>query len=104
MTSLALRRDDPRVEMPAGADMAACDWTENAARAHNAAGFLQLGMMHMTGRVGPVDLVAAHKWFNLAAMYGDKTAVRLRREIAAEMSQEEIAAAQRAARDWQAAR
>ena len=47
-----------------------------------------------------IDYVIAHKWFNLAAMHGNKDAVRLRREIAAEMSAQEIAAAQRAARDW----
>jgi TPR repeat protein len=61
---------------------------------------LQFGMMHMMGDGVPVDLVAAHKWFNLAAMRGNTEACRLRREIAAEMSQSEIAAAQRAARDW----
>ena len=64
--------------------------------------FLARGMMHMTGQSVPVDLVAAHKWFNLAAMHGDAVAVRLRREIAAEMSPSEIAAAQRAARNWRA--
>jgi len=36
-------------------------------------------------------------------MRGDQDAVRLRREIAAEMSDAEIAAARRAARDWLAA-
>jgi TPR repeat protein len=60
----------------------------------------RFGMMHMTGDGVPIDLVAAHKWFNLAAMRGNEEACRLRREIAAEMSQSEIAAAQRAARDW----
>ena len=33
-------------------------------------------------------------------MRGNQDAIRLRREIAAEMSAVEIAAAQRAARDW----
>jgi hypothetical protein len=33
-------------------------------------------------------------------MRGNREAVRLRREIAAEMSEGEIASAQRAARDW----
>jgi TPR repeat protein len=46
------------------------------------------------------DLITAHKWFNLAAMRGNSDAVRLRREIAEEMSASEIASAQRAARDW----
>jgi TPR repeat protein len=44
--------------------------------------------------------VSAHKWFNLAAMHGHKQAGVRRVEIAAEMSESEIAAAQRAARDW----
>ena len=68
----------------------------------NASGevFYELGMMYASGRSVPADLVAAHKWFNLAAMRGNSDAVRLRREIAEEMSQTEIAAAQRAARDW----
>jgi hypothetical protein len=44
--------------------------------------------------------VSAHKWFNLAAMLGNKDAIRLRREIAAEMTTAEVTLAQRAARDW----
>ena len=62
--------------------------------------FFELGMMYSTGRSVPADLVSAHKWFNIAAMRGNKEAIRLRREIAGEMSESEIAAAQRAARDW----
>ena len=62
--------------------------------------FFELGMMYSTGRSVPTDLVTAHKWFNIAAMRGNKEAIRLRREIAAEMSDAEIGAAQRAARDW----
>ena len=60
----------------------------------------ELGMMYSVGRDAPVDLVAAHKWFNLAATKGNIDAVRLRREIANQMSDVEIATAQRAARDW----
>jgi TPR repeat protein len=62
--------------------------------------FFDLGLMYSTGRSVPADLVTAHKWFNIAAMRGNKEAIRLRREIASEMSEEEVAAAQRAARDW----
>lgn len=65
-----------------------------------ASDFLQLGMNCMLGRSAPVDLVSAHKWFNVAAMLGNADASRLRREIAAEMSSAEITTAQRAARDW----
>jgi TPR repeat protein len=62
--------------------------------------FFQLGMMYSTGSTVPTNYVAAHKWFNLAAMRGNKEAIRLRREVAEQMTQSEIAAAQRAARDW----
>ena len=60
-----------------------------------------LGMMYSIGRDDvPVDLVSAHKWFNLAAAKGNAEAIRLRREIADQMSEADIAVAQRAARDW----
>jgi TPR repeat protein len=62
--------------------------------------YFELGMMYSTGRSVPSDMVAAHKWFNIAATRGNKDAIRLRREIAEDMSEAEIAAAQRAARDW----
>jgi TPR repeat protein len=60
----------------------------------------ELGLMHCAGRDGALDLVNAHKWFNLAAMRGNGDAARLRREIAEQMSDGEIAEAQRAARAW----
>ena len=62
--------------------------------------FFELGMMYSIGRSVPVDFITAHKWFNLAAMRGNQDAVRLRREIAEQMSAAEIAEAQRAARAW----
>ena len=60
----------------------------------------ELGMMYSVGRDVPVDLISAHKWFNLAAAKGNLEAIRLRREIADQMSDAEISTAQRAARDW----
>jgi hypothetical protein len=62
--------------------------------------FFELGMMYSTGRSVPTDFVTAHKWFNIAATRGNREAIRYRREIAGEMSEAEIATAQRAARDW----
>jgi TPR repeat protein len=50
-----------------------------------------------------VNLVAAHKWFNLAAMKGRADAIQMRREVAAMMSELEIAMAQREARTWMTA-
>src|SRR5450830_1666199 len=59
-----------------------------------------LGMNYSSGAGVAIDLVQAHKWFNIAAMRGHKDAGHLRREIAEQMSDAEIGCAQRAARDW----
>jgi uncharacterized protein len=61
------------------------------------------GLYWASGRSGVVNLVAAHKWFNLAALKGRKDAVALRQEVAGQMSDVEISAAQREARAWVAA-
>jgi len=58
------------------------------------------GLYWASGRSGVVNLVAAHKWFNLAALKGRADAIQLRREVAAMMSEVEIAMAQREARAW----
>jgi hypothetical protein len=61
------------------------------------------GLYWASGRSGVVNLVAAHKWFNLAAMKGRADAIPLRREVAELMSEVEIAIAQREARAWMTA-
>ncbi len=58
------------------------------------------GLYWASGRSGLVDLVAAHKWFNLAALKGRADAIAMRREVAELMSEAEIAMAQRDARAW----
>ena len=55
-----------------------------------------------TGGVG-IDLIEAHKWFNLAALGGSEEGQSLRAEISEEMTAREIAEAQRQARAWIAA-
>ena len=50
----------------------------------------ELGMMYASGREVPVDLITAHKWFNIAAMRGHQDGAGLRREIAEQMSDAEI--------------
>lgn len=62
--------------------------------------YFELGIMFSSGNDGPADLVAAHKWFNLAAVSGYAEAARYRAEVAREMTADAIAEAQRAARDW----
>ncbi|MDX2203274.1 MAG: hypothetical protein NW223_11035 [Hyphomicrobiaceae bacterium] len=60
----------------------------------------ELGLMYCAGRDVEMDLVSAHKWFNLAAMRGNAEAKRYRMEIAREMSRQQVAEAQRQAREW----
>ncbi len=62
--------------------------------------YFQLGIASSNGRDGAPDLIAAHKWFNLAAVSGNADAARYRQELAAEMSAAQVAQAQRAAREW----
>ncbi|MDO8421241.1 MAG: hypothetical protein Q7S99_03685 [Parvibaculum sp.] len=59
-----------------------------------------LGLMYSTGRGVEVDLVTAHKWFNLAAVRGSEPARYSRAELAREMDAAEVAEAQRQAREW----
>ena len=73
---------------------------EDAARGDVDALF-ELGVTYSTGRGGaPVDLVEAHKWFNLAALSGCTRGQMCRAEISYEMTAREIAEAQRQARAW----
>lgn len=59
----------------------------------------ELGIVYSTGTSGVgIDLIAAHKWFNLAALAGLEDAQYCRAEIAEDMSAREIAEAQRQAR------
>lgn len=61
----------------------------------------RLGLEASNGcETGEFDLITAHKWFNLAAMQGNNEARVYRAELAAEMSAEEIAEAQRQAREF----
>lgn len=60
----------------------------------------ELGMLYATGRDVAANLVVAHKWFNLAAARGNQAALTRRIELAREMSAEEVAEAQKLAREW----
>ncbi len=60
----------------------------------------ELGMLYATGRDVAADLVVAHKWFNLAAARGNPSALAHRVELAREMSADQIAEAQKLAREW----
>ncbi len=61
----------------------------------------ELGITYSSGAGGiDVDLIQAHKWFNLAALQGNERAQECRAEIADDMTAREIAEAQRQARAW----
>jgi len=62
-----------------------------------------LGIKYSTGEGTEVDLITAHKWFNLAAMEGSVSAREWRSELSQEMTAADIAKAQRMAREWIAA-
>jgi TPR repeat protein len=61
----------------------------------------RLGLLYSTGQGGaPLDYVSAHMLFNLAAMRGSIEAKVYRKELAGEMASDEVAEAQRQAREW----
>jgi TPR repeat protein len=63
--------------------------------------YFDLGMVFSTGSDAlAVDLVEAHKWFNLAAVGGHDLAAQCRADVAEDMTAREIAEAQRRAREW----
>jgi uncharacterized protein len=73
---------------------------ESAAQGGTSDALFQLGLMYCVGRDVDVDLIEAHKWFNLAALRGNDDAKRYRLEISREMSKLEISRAQKLAREW----
>lgn len=60
----------------------------------------RLGLIYSSGEGPELDLVEAHKWFNLAAVLGCESAKAYRREIAEQMQSSQIVRAQRRARKW----
>ena len=73
---------------------------EEEAKLGNASALYTLGMAYSTGQGVALDYVAAHKFFNLAAMKGSIEARGMRAEISREMTPQQIAEAQRQARAW----
>ena len=66
----------------------------------NSEDLYKLGLIYSTGQGGAVDYVQAHMWFNLAAVRGSCAAKECRRELSEMMSKDEIAQAQKSAREW----
>jgi TPR repeat protein len=87
-----------------GIDMARMEVGELGAAAiapaNSAELFFELGLKYCLGKGVERDYVAAHKWFNLAALKGNSAARDYRSELSREMDAAQIAEAQRQARDW----
>jgi len=81
-------------------DIDALTQYESDAKQGRADALYNLGLAYSTGQGVTVDYVAAHKWFNLAAMRGSEIAKNWRAQISREMSSSQIAEAQRMAREW----
>src|SRR3546814_8404925 len=70
-------------------------------RLRGAEAYYDLGVAYSVGQGDvKVDLVQAHKWFNLAAMAGMRQAQEDRAFVAADMTAAQIAETQRLARAW----
>ena len=60
----------------------------------------KVGLAYSTGMGVDADMVAAHKWFNLAVLKGSEEAKEYRAQMADILSSDEIKQALRSARDW----
>jgi uncharacterized protein len=81
-------------------DVDALTQYESDAKQGRADALYNLGLAYSTGQGVSVDYVAAHKWFNLAALRGVEEAKNWRAQISREMVPSQIAEAQRLAREW----
>jgi uncharacterized protein len=81
-------------------DIDALSQYETDAKQGRADALYNLGLAYSTGQGVSVDFVAAHKWFNLAAMKGVELAKSWRAQISSEMNPGQIAEAQKLAREW----
>ncbi len=86
-------------------DAQAAAWFRKAADQGNTLAQLSLSAMYQKGSGVPQDDVRAHMWFNLAASRAPEAelhqeAVNRRDKVAAKMTPDQIAEAQRMAREW----
>ncbi len=85
----------------------AVSWTRKAADQGHPPAQSNLGNAYYTGQGVPQDYVESHKWFNLAASRASaenrKRVTESRDAVASLMTSQQIADAQKLAREWQAA-
>jgi TPR repeat protein len=83
----------------------ALKWYRRAADQGNTAAQFNLGMIYLIDQVVPRDNVLAHMWLNIAASNSPEAkernaAAKLRDSVAPKMTPDQIAEAQRLAREW----
>ncbi|MEE9139264.1 MAG: tetratricopeptide repeat protein [Alphaproteobacteria bacterium] len=79
----------------------AADWYRRAAEQGHGIAQLNLGEMYLTGRGVRRDRIQAYLWLSLAAAQGYAWAAERKELVAARMAREELAEAERLAREWQ---
>jgi TPR repeat protein len=80
--------------------VAAVSWYRKAADQGAADAQSSLGFRYSLGEGVPQDYVLAHMWLNLSAAKGDEYAAKARDMVAAKMTPQQIAEAQKMAREW----
>jgi uncharacterized protein len=78
----------------------ALKWYRLAADQGHAIAQNHLGLMYADGRGVPQDYVIAHMWLNLSAAKGYDLSVKNRGFLETRMTAEQIAEAQKLAREW----
>ena len=78
----------------------AVKWVRRAAEQGDVGAQWYLGFTYSDGRGAPHDYVIAHMWYSLAAAQGHKEAKYARDRLESGMGPEQIAEAQRLAREW----
>ncbi len=63
---------------------------------------VNLGIIYSQGRGVPKDSVQAYRWYTLAADQGDDLAEKFKDHLAKSMTLDQLAEAQRLAREWTA--
>ena len=81
----------------------AAKWFRKSADQGNAGAQFNVARMYDMGRGVPEDFVMSYMWLNLAAASGDANAIMSRDMIAEHITPDQIAEAQRLAREWVAA-
>ncbi len=81
-------------------DADAVKWYRQAAEQGIADAQYNLGRLFATGEGVAQDYVQAHIWYSLAARQGHQKATQLRDIVAGRMTPEQLAEAQKLAREW----